>query len=230
MNGSLGRGTGRLTFLEDTVVKTVSSSWEPMYMNANPLVFVPVLRIERGQFTMPRLLEPVVPDEIEQALLSGTMRLASYLWPKLDLFPQPEWRDKLLRHLGERYTKLVRSLPEPKRTGAIHGDPTFANILFNEATDQWLWCDPLDRAFIPRDPRVDVGKMFQSCWGYEQVILGMTDHLELNEPLARDISRLARIDYDSAMLWCYVHFVRLIPYQSEPHRVIFEEFVNDLRV
>lgn len=246
---TLGRGSiGRLTFHKNYVLK-IAPKWEPSFMRRFPDVFVPVVSEreftdEMSEFQMPLWDEPFIPDDTHEALTTGARLLTEKLWPMTDLFPQPEWRTDLWPHLiraawhndpklrakSHVVGAIVAKLPDVERGCEIHGDPTLANMLCNPKTNEWRWCDPLDRKFIPRTPAVDVGKMFQSCWGYEMVITGLSKKLRFAEKTARDIIKITGVSHDHAMLWCYVHMIRLLPYQQLEHRKVFVEFLNDLRV
>lgn len=249
MPGRLGRGgvaglenAGRIWF-ENHTVRKYAPAWEPWYMQLHGDVFVRVLATESMPdvdyvtYMMPRIREAAFSN-FKNAMLSGLERLTQ-LWGRR-LFEQPDWRNKLRDHLNkshiqylphveyETLDKLVLSLPNASVTPcAIHGDPTFANLLYDRQRRAHVWCDPLKRDYIPNDPHVDLGKMFQSCWGYERVILDEDTSLELNEPLARELAERAHLDYDAAQAWCLVHFIRLLRYQEPKHREIFQEFVSD---
>lgn len=235
---SLGRGgEGRVQFHKDTVVK-LATRREPLYMLANPDVFVTIRSIEKvagsselATFSMPRLRQPDVMTEGREALIEGVTLLKDALWTKLDLFPQPPWREELLEHLrsvrdSAGLETLVRSLPDVERPCAIHGDATLANTLWDKERSKWVYCDPLERKYIPHDPLVDLGKAFQSCWGYESILLGETSSPQLDMGVTRILSRITGLDETDAMSWCWVHVIRLLPYQNPVVRQIFTELLD----
>lgn len=241
----LGRGgEGRVRFFHDRV-KKVSREWEPKYLASHHDVFVRVKSVQSYngtdlvEFTMPRLRAPSIPNEGAEALASGYEKLQR-LWRHryfVDPFQFAGWRDRLFRHLSTRMSAVpdfpdtlildvIARLPEPEPPIAIHGDATLANLLFDKIQNTWVWCDPLDREFIPQDRRVDMGKILQSCYGYERVLLGQRDSLALNTtwiPFLMD-----SWDYEIAHIWCIIHFMRAIPYQDDRVKEIIVKWLREL--
>lgn len=239
MRPPLSRGNSAIEIKGNYVTKT-DDSLQPLKMRMFPAAFVPVLAIEfinggRAVFTMPRLHQPDMKDKRE-ALTCGLGLLQRHVWSQADLFVQPPWRDALREHLvhvaGEtlkvrRIEKLVEELPEVRRPCAIHGDPTFANIL-KDRHRGYLWIDPLDREYIPHDAHVDLGKVFQSCWSYEELLYGDTTTVKLDEELVSDLTDFTQLDAHVAMNWCLVHLIRLLPYQTKYVRQKYVEVLRDV--
>lgn len=238
VKSGLGRGNSTIKIGSRWVDK-IDSRFQPYYMRRFPDVFAEVISIEdmaddRASFRMPRLRPPDPATELGAAL-GGALRRLELLWGQRELFQQPPWKDLLWRHLRGIWsnlgsvTTLVDSLPEPKRTCPIHGDATLANTLWDRRRNGWVWIDPLDRAYIPHDPLVDLGKIAQSCWGYERILLGETDEPWFDYPtMAWILSHTAdEYDYEHVRSWCFVHIMRLIPYQDVRVATIFREMLKD---
>jgi hypothetical protein len=185
------------------------------------------------EIEMPQLLEATAVDDPLQPLLRGLDTLRRYLWSCEDPRPKSDWRALLLKRLQSirptvAVTRLVESLPEPPSPARrIHGDATLANLLYDSARLRWIWCDPLDRPYIPGDPLVDLGKMLQSCWSYERVLVDGAKPM-LDEQMAASVLE-SGCEADrpcAAMAWCYVHLIRLLPYQSSAVAKHFVEVLD----
>lgn len=246
----LGRSGSTVTLLHDTVIK-VADYREPCFMAEHPDVFVTIQKIEHHPdgfsdkviYTMPRLHEPDVHHDLKDALNGGVKRLKR-LW-NIIANHKVDWRQQLLAHLEvvvlqhelkintQKLYEIVQRLPEIDRPRLIHGDPTLANIVYcasmNSVERGWLWIDPLERAYIPNDPHVDLGKLFQSCFEYELVLLG-NNNPTFHNVLSFELADRADLDWQFGMLWCMVHIVRLLPYQEPRVRMIFERVFNDVQV
>lgn len=241
----LGRGGSAITILEDKVIK-VAMAWEPGFMAEHPMVFVPIIGVEHHPsgnpnqviYAMPRLIEPNVEADLTVALTAGLQRLRT-LWLKPAPL-KPNWRSYLAAHLeavvvqnklGVNIRKLddvIRRLPDETHPCEIHGDPTLANILKNEE-GEWWWIDPMSRRYIPNDPHVDLGKLFQSCFEYERVLLGETNPT-FHHLLSFDLADRANLDWQTGMLWCLIHMVRLLPYQETKVSDIYTAVFNDVKI
>lgn len=216
-------------------------------MDAYPEVFVPILGYADLQvplqsnreamvwYRMPRLEQPE-PRHLEPALLAGLGRLSD-LWRVENPTYNGYWRYHLGLHLEGRIRRYqldvdldfmhrtVDALPECRRPWQqIHGDATFANIVYTPGDRNihtWLWIDPLDRGFIPGDPHVDLGKMYQSCWGYEQTLYGSTNPPKFDIILARKLAHRAQLSYKAGYLWAIIHLIRLLPYQDDRVKAVY---------
>lgn len=240
----LGRGHSQLTF-HDTTVEKIAPWSEASMMRLYPDVFVEVLKIETEalgtvKMTMPRLNVPVPGVDTRTGLLAGLERLRA-LWALPDISLNIlglNWRTRLHTHLTERVTKyhleiplgkvdsLVRKLPDVKQHVVVHGDPTLANIIHDVSTDRWWWIDPLIRLYIPGDPHVDLGKMFQSCWGYEEILTSKTAIPRWDASLALELTKASGLDMQIGKQWCLIHLIRLLPYQDERVRSMFETLLQ----
>lgn len=91
-----------------------------------------------------------------------------------------------------------------------HGDPTFANTMHSE--DGLVLTDPLPSSDLVPDIRAkDLGKLLQSCVGYERDILGW-EYLTAPDPLwvwglCQDENEWQAAKYCGVM-----HIMRLMPY------------------
>lgn len=243
----LGRGGGdgegsTLTIHGATIVKTAPVG-ESIFMQRHPTVFVPVLWADRvsgttARYAMPRL-NASTPAHLEEALLEGLDRL-THLWAcphYVKTSAQSDWRPLLVEHVRRRVKdhaleidlsvaeSVISRLPNVKHHVEIHGDATLANLVHGPALG-WRWIDPLQRVFIPGDPHVDLGKALQSCLGYEQVLLGQS-----RSPRVDVASRLAArhsLDEMTGWLWCYVHMIRLLSYQTMQDRKVFMAMLQEV--
>lgn len=229
----MGKSGSDIKFHEHYVEKTCSA-WEAKYVCDHPDTFVGGFQTPTG-LMMPRLEVPTILDG-QYVILQGLTALRS-LWVKMST-PEPKenWRVLLMAKLQTLRQRLDIKLDQHRlvkllKDGArckIHGDPTIANLLYDKGKRQWVWCDPLQRDYIPDFKEVDVGKMLQSCWNYERVIKFESELPSFNEPLARVICEKTHADYEQANLWCLVHLIRLIPYQEERVAALYKGIVNEL--
>jgi len=174
-------------------------------------------------FTMPRMF-PSTVEKRRTALMAGADKL-KLLWQQpVSQLDHIGWRGRLhahLRKIQQRFPQyvpkgielLAQHLPDTARHVHIHGDPTLANLIHNEH-DEWFWIDPLHRDFIPGDPHVDLGKMMQSCMGYEDVLVGRVPS-RIDRELAKQLAFHCNLDITLGYQWLKIHIVRLIPYQEE---------------
>lgn len=243
----LGRGGHRVVFTGQTATKTVTGAWEPTFMAEHRDVFVPVLwRVESlgngglVEYAMPECL-PAGWDDIQEALPKAAPLLQK-LWATAAPLTNMHWASALFRHLRDVVAKehlqlrdedvrfLVHECQHHRVMyhRCIHGDATLANIVYDGSLTcrRWRWIDPLLRPYIPGDPLVDLGKMYQSCLGYERVLAGLNPDRDdaLIESLAE---QLDMCEYHG-LVWCAVHLVRLIPYQHDHDKPIFAELLHDL--
>lgn len=212
-------------------------------MGSFPEVFVPVIARRSTDtytiFTMPRYEEPVL-DQLEEALLEAGALLPK-LWGYDDYPYNPRCNEELSIHLhtvaksffikAASVDSLIGVLRKQKQRQVvcIHGDPTLANCV--HGPNGWRWIDPLIRDYILGDPHVDLGKLFQSCMGYEAVLLGQPPRP--NYELMRRLADMLHLDFQLGMCWCAVHFIRLLPYQRPEDVLIlsrlFERCYETLR-
>jgi hypothetical protein len=242
MNGR----SGSMVVLDGlTATKTVHGRWEPDYMTKFPDVFVHVIsRCENGtddvvQYSMVEGI-PATHEERDDALPKAAALLPR-LWQRAAPSANPDWPRALFDHLtaivaAEQFQLraddlrfLVRESNhhDPKMDRCIHGDPTLANIVYvNGAHSRWRWIDPLMRPYIPGDPLVDLGKLYQSCLGYERVLAGLEPERDdaLMECLAE---QLGLCEYHG-LVWTAIHLVRLIPYQHDADKPVFAEMLHTL--
>jgi hypothetical protein len=227
---NLGRGHSHLSFSPFTVTKRVANAWEPLYMRRFPDVFVEVQDIKYLSFTMRRLREP---DYADVSVLLEAARSLKTLWNTPWSGSKKEWRELLRTHLihinvisDAQVDALIAKLPDVKYPVLIHGDPTLANLLQGIASNEYYWIDPLLRSYIPGDPHVDLGKMFQSCMGYEAILLGREP--VSHDTFMHDLADRFDLDHDLGLTWCAVHFVRLIPYQLPLDKPTFSTLLQSL--
>jgi hypothetical protein len=220
-------------------VRKIAARAEPELMMFFPDVFVPILSIGDGDptvFTMPLCREPHIEQRRFVALSEGIPKLR-LLWG-VSRMPRVFWKSELHSHLFAQILKhklnvnpnlvlnTLDCLPDIDPGSTIHGDATLANMVCMNGND-WRWIDPLDRPYIPGDPHVDLGKMFQSCWDYELVLLGQK-YAKFDHDQARQLAVIAGLDYHKALNWCIIHLIRLLPYQDERVRGVYERVLDSL--
>ena len=176
-------------------------------------------------------LTPICGAEYDIAKLAGQrMRYVSTvpfllrdgLWkrPVVEA-AHPQWQEKLTLvvtkmtkslHISGMFSIAENAASRSKNMCAIHGDPTLANTVWDSNNMPRL-VDPTYRPYIPCDPHVDLGKMFQSLLGWEfmlwchgegMFIIG--DSIPFNK--MRSIARLLGLDYKLAMSWAVIHLLR----------------------
>jgi hypothetical protein len=239
----LGRGNNKFVFTQSKVIKLTASEHEAKFMQTHTKVCVPVHSID--PLTMERWYDidqykPRVP------LTYGVDLLHKHLWT-INASPC-HWHDALHQHMHGIFGKYTFKFPfwsledvihdlhrEVKAPYClIHGDATAANLvhapLVMRRDFRYRWIDPLNRSYIPGDPHVDLGKMFQSCWGYERILLGDDKDIKFNEQLARDLCKHVNLSFDLAWKWHIIHLFRLLPYQDSRVSLIFQEILNDILV
>lgn len=207
-------------------------------MRSHPEVFVPVTAYSASHFTMPRYM----PATEENQLVSASDLLFTHLWTKPEHNTSRLWPNFLKDHLQEQIQrhllcvdvrktiKLVQMIgdrrDEHKPYVTIHGDPTLANLL-RRPDGGMCWIDPLQRNYIPGDPHVDLGKLYQSCVGYEHFLTSgkpLSDFTWLMGGLANQYN----LSLVTGVMWLAIHLVRLLPYQPSALRPEFEQLVARL--
>lgn len=246
--GHLGRGGNSVILDGLTARKKVVGTWEPEYMQRHRDVFVQVISVsEFGEgrcgpieFSMVEG-QGATHEDLRDALpkaASLLKQLWQYAWPEHN----PDWKRALYDHLLEvtqrqdlQLTKLdlawlVRQADhhQLKMGRCIHGDPTLANLVYDARLphSRWRWIDPLTRPYIPGDPLVDLGKLYQSCLGYERVLAGLEP--ERDDALIESLAEQLGLCEYHGLVWTAIHLIRLIPYQREQDKPVFAHMLHDL--
>lgn len=258
----LGRGRNHLLSSQVEFIKGVPERAEFELMREHPDVFIKteiltddemaLIPERRKGFVYAKmpLAEPLNPADGPYAILPALDKL-QLLW-KIEEDENDRWADLLTLHLigispfGATHTaKLVKLVQWLARTRSgqytntrIHGDPTLANLVVLHG--EWHWVDPLRRNYIPHDPHVDLGKIFQSGCGYEQHIgSNYSQDLDLNYRFMQYVADHLKLDYYTGLVWMIIHYVRLIRYQKEEQtkknvieflEKLFATVVNDVRL
>jgi hypothetical protein len=120
---------------------------------------------------------------------------------------------------------------------AVHGDPTYDNLMARYRGSQMpVLIDPLPPYLDGRMPNaraVDIGKILQSCYGYEDIKYRRNHKAEVYVPT---LKRYTKNDNEwlASLYFCAVHYLRLIPYQSfvdrQAHTAIFYRVVADMNL
>lgn len=158
---------------------------------------------------------------------AAMMALKSSIWTR----PGPRrsrWRLDLLFHIGRVYKsprllERVAELPKVESHRMVHGDSTVANLLWVHSTLRWI--DPLYRDYVPGHPAVDVGKFWQSCWNYENVVRGQAPFFDFDN--AREVARACGVSETDAETWLLVHLARLLRYHEPRVQHAFREVLED---
>ena len=198
-----------------------------------------ILSILDNAYVMERLNEVdwSVADPV-LVMKSVKIILQDHVWNIPALTPQ-KWLAKFLTYVEKRAVtaKLppemiaaildrVRQLNDIKgelEWCEIHGDPTLDNVMMrpHEYGDgcELVLTDalPYKEGKMPALKIVDLGKMLQSAWGYEQA-LGTKNMVPYDSVLQREME-MTILDGESpttvqgAFIMALVHYVRLMPYQ-----------------
>lgn len=227
--------------------KTVTGNWEPTFMWEHPDVFVQVIGVSEFQGpTGPveySMVECVPADHTEiRDALPKAASLLKRLWDQPWAAHNPRWQAPLAQRLkvicategvqlrDKDVDWLVREADHHQlHTGRlIHGDATLANLVYDGRLpfERWRWIDPLTRPFVPGDPLVDLGKMYQSCLGYERVLAGLEP--ERDDDLIEGLAHQTNLCEFHGLVWATVHIIRLIPYQHTKDKPIFAEMLHNL--
>lgn len=230
--GELGHGLhpAHLHFSEHFVIKRCKTEFERDRMSTSTQVFVPIIAQRGLEIVMQRHRAPQIPGEVHEALSHGAFLLRHHLW-FWKAEPHPNWKDLLRAHLDAIFPHfnwkiILSALPDTVNEVKIHGDATVANMLYVD-TLGWRWCDPLDRPYVPGDPHVDLGKMFQSLLGYEAILLGQQTEVKLDAKSALNLSLNLGLNYTVGLAWCYIHVARLLRYQRPEVRNIFTRWLTE---
>lgn len=97
------------------------------------------------------------------------------------------------------------------RAVRVHGDPTFENVMRRD--NDLVLIDPIPgRYYAPDIMAVDLGKILQSCCGYEAMLAG--DDV-VGDPEVDWLLDFSRWDVALAKWFGLVHVCRFLPYLSE---------------
>lgn len=191
---AMGHSGASIKVFQHYVLKTgmeVRSQGERMIQL--PSSVVPrVLEMLRDGYKMERLTQPNI---------SGASIVCMH-----DLLEENLWRHKLpvsymwYRLFRERFPDLPRP-PDSmlnEQSVVTHGDPTIANLLLRPETGKYVICDPMPlRDYLPAKRSLDVGKLLQSCCGWE-IMLGVYAPEQILPPIGQ---------HD--MYWLGVHAERI---------------------
>lgn len=132
------------------------------------------------------------------------------------------WKGLLLEKFPDLEDLLEEIYPAERQLFycVIHGDPTFANVLWRGEGKytKWIIADPIPPAqqpYIPPLKAVDLGKVYQSCLGWESLNFGWPEltrtqvNMVLSEGNTNDI-----------LFWALVHIKRLIPYSLDKTEIL----------
>lgn len=107
--------------------------------------------------------------------------------------------------------------------GKTHGDPTFDNLMIRNPGAEICIIDPIPATpAVPHLVSVDIGKMYMSLFGFENLRYGITMPKRLKEAREMLNERCgSKEEMIAAHYWCAVHLYRAVPYM--PHKEIQNE-------
>jgi hypothetical protein len=128
-------------------------------------------------------------------------------------------------------TKLLHLLSNIKwddlPTCLTHGDPTFDNVMFREATGEVVLIDPIPAAAAVPDIRaVDLGKILQSLLGWEAVRYADQTQQVWPHVLFDFMIDLKVNERKAVVFWAIVHIIRTYPYTSDDIRSGQQEMID----
>lgn len=189
----------------------------------NVPVFPDVRTFGSTWYQMERLTEvPIEVVDFHSLVESLYAILSTQVWTvtgSIQLSPL-QHLDKLLglvdRPLYEQFADKFHQIDWTRvRAGLTHGDPTFDNMMLRH-DGQFVIIDPIPATpAVPDLIAVDMGKVLQSCFGFERIRYG--GQWSRVSPTLPDIflSMIgSNIECQAALYWCAVHLVRAIPYME----------------
>lgn len=217
-----------ITIEESSVLKTGDNVFEQGKLcESYPLNLVCPKVLEKfdNSYRMERLDELTAHD---REFAFRTMKyvrqlLARHVWSIPDTVG-PEyrnWRYRLSQKFhdvtGLDIEPLVDSLwIDQSQWQTIHGDPTMSNTMRRGNVGELVLIDPLRSPYIPPHWTVDMGKLLQSCIGWENII----DAWQYDGGLAahRLTAGMDDLTLRRSWFWCMIHCMRIIPYADGPDR------------
>lgn len=103
-----------------------------------------------------------------------------------------------------------------------HGDCTIENLM-RKSTGKLCFIDPLPASpKMPALQSVDIGKMLQSCWGYEEA-KGTAKSIgwDRRDLVDHILDKSTEQERDASLYFMCVHYLRLIPYQHKTLQPFF---------
>lgn len=196
-----------------------------------------VWRSDPPRYQMERLHDLHRDDVFGDGMFFGIIdRLQTHIWVQpAEVFFDPEFHKAKVDGLARKFLdrgeqkRLVagyRAITWENLPACLtHGDPTIDNVLLRRAYDPlgWGWADVVLIDPIPATPAVpdlrcvDIGKVYQSLYGYEFVrygdpgLVGVT----LREFLEFEKSLLDENEVYATHYWHVIHLLRCFPYVDE---------------
>jgi hypothetical protein len=227
----------RVTLLGPVAIKIGPETLGETRLMRDVSCFVTSFRI--GNVRVMRRGDPVDLIDLPEACATLHHRLHGYRVRSYNT----SWRDLLIAHLrvvypsGSLIERVRYALPIVGAEDGvmIHGDATVANIVrvrsFHDVFDSRLrWIDPMTRPYVPGSPHVDLGKAYQSCWGYERVTRLATGPFFDTITAARvrtAFGLTTEADHLAGDLWCAIHLARLLRYHNWKIEQKFREVLED---
>jgi len=147
------------------------------------------------------ILEMLEPARYEHSLLvSITQHLETFIWsrPPLPDTLDSDWREELLKYGVKTPDWVTEGSP-----CLVHGDPTASNAL--RRGKELVLGDPRPpRNFIPQTRETDMGRVYQSYFGWESVAYGIP-YTKFEEPWFMTNDYMNR----RALFWCGAAVARI---------------------
>lgn len=194
---------------------------------------IPITRLTQYAYTMPHAEE--WPDPVDtRAAFDGVVNLLkTYVWNNMpEVVNPPEFalKENTIRAWGGAPDQLIDVAVELRervdwmtvpRT-LTHGDPTFHNTLWLK--DRLVLCDPVPaNTTIPDIRAVDLGKLLQSCFGFETIMHGWSMTEPPNPAWVREVVHNDN-EWNAAVYCGVLHILRMLPYiKTQP---LIEEFTR----
>lgn len=118
-------------------------------------------------------------------------------------------RDSDVRIMNATHDAVQSAYDVP--SALAHGDPTAENVMLRRSSGKPVLIDPIESTeAVPDSPCVDIGKMFQSAYGWETAKYGV----DMPTYSVKDI--VSAVDDEKLVAggraWAVVHVVRALPY------------------
>ena len=203
-----------------------------------------VIEIYAQSYVMERLFVPPATLLNHTATLDAMLtQLDAYVWYHSPVVPvnhemlrvkidrlltefnmQGLWPFIINTHTHVRWADVRRCL--------THGDPTFDNVMIRESTGEIVLVDPIPATLVNPDMwSVDIGKILQSCLGWESARYLDPSQLFTVGPQHLHTTLLKRFDitdneWAASVFWCVVHLLRTLPYVSDSIRLDVRRMIS----
>ena len=198
---------------------------------------MPIIEISSNAYAMPHC-EDHIDGVDSRFVFEETVRLLQeYVWSYGPHINWDETRrrqlvfDKMCRtkmHKWEDMYDLFREITWMDLPVCLtHGDPTFCNTLWLNERHAWVLCDPIPSFELPDIRAIDLGKLLQSCFGFEQIMYGWKYSTPPN-PLWVNVLCDSHNEWKAAIFFGMLHIMRLLPYAPLNFHEEFLKMYDDM--